>query len=1024
MSRPKSINSSPILGKNLSLSKEQNDETISQTKTSPSANKEKENITLNKKTKRPFSNKKENRELCAICRDGGELILCDNCPRSFHLKCLKLKEEDIPEGNWYCPRCHPKIQKKLEKNNCNNNIITPEDKERERKRLLKNEKRRLWRLKKKAESLKNKNSGFVNKDGNLLIDSFLKDKRIIDNNKKISLDNSNICLNFTYTQNNLSQSKSLSLPILFPIPNKILEINQKNFNDLNQIFRKNKCMKEIISKVNNSDLLDIEYNINNNKNEDIKKINSINTLNDLITKDKKNIIIYGDLIRDYWNNVLEKRSSKHTVKYPIEDNELYMFPDIYNLDDKYYNKPKGNKINFIDNHNFSDLIQIYDFISTFSHKIYLSEFSIEDFYSGLSQSVNYTESEIILLSSVHISLLFILITELSNIPLLDIYNNGDYELLLVKICSDYFTTDSKKLYGFIYQIWPELIRLIFLSKTLNKLVDDKLKELINKLSKIKSIIDYNTLFSYDEKILILKCLIYNCYETNFIRKIIKEEQEKRDKFKKEKKELEEELKEIEQKKRELERQEQFTQPQIKIEQLNKRLSTLSEDNQNMSRHELSKLRKKIEKEKEEFNSVIKEINLIEKQREDLINKIENIKNDIYNIPSVGKKYLGSDGRKYKYYFFPWMNSKIYIKIFNKNNENINYEWREINIEQEIKNLIETLSDKGIKENNLKNKIKRFLPKKNNKHNNEVSNVIIPMSMEENFKNKVLNYINYSNPLRNKENNKNELITKKINEYDLIYYRLFNLEESITNYLSNDNKEWESFEVRSNIKTWITCINDINEYVNLLRMFNERVKSPYKINIVNSYSNKKIIEDDENTFENSPIDNNGHLNYMTKNKNLEFGNKAKLWSKEFENYYLEDFYLQYLNKVNNFPMLHFSIDIFEVILYDLNKRRDFYKKKNEELYIYDNNINNNKNEKEKEKEEINERRNKTKKMIDWNDKCLYCNEYGDLICCEDCPNVAHLSCAKLKKEPEVWRCPDCLYKYSNRRLTRSSYNQNK
>ena len=180
----------------------------------------------------------------------------------------------------------------------------------------------------------------------------------------------------------------------------------------------------------------------------------------------------------------------------------------------------------------------------------------------------------------------------------------------------------------------------------------------------------------------------------------------------------------------------------------------------MSRHELSKLRKKIEKEKEEFNSVIKEINSIEKQREDLINKIENIKNDIYNIPSVGKKYLGSDGRKYKYYYFPWMNSKIYIKIFNKNNENNNYEWREINIEHEIKNLIERLSDKGIKESNLKNKIKRFLPKKNNKHYNEVSNVIIPMTMEELFKNKVLFYINYSNQLRNKENNKNELKTKK------------------------------------------------------------------------------------------------------------------------------------------------------------------------------------------------------------------------------------------------------------------------
>ena len=1019
MSTKKSRESSPLNSKNASNQKDQNDETNSQSKTSSTVNKERNNISiLNKKTKRSNLNKKENRELCAICRDGGDLLLCDNCPRSFHLSCLKLKEEDIPEGNWYCSRCAPKMQKKLEKNN-NNIISTPEDKERERKRLLKNEKRRLWRLKKKAESLKNKNLNLVNKDGNLLIDSFLKGNINYENNKKISLDNSNICLNFTYTLKNVSQSKSLSLPILFPIPNTILEVNEKNINDLNQIYRNNKCMNKIISKISNSDLIDVEFNNDNKENENIQKINSVNSLNELISKDKKNIKIYGDLIRNYWENVLQKKSSRHSLKYPIEDNELYMFPDIYNLEDKYYNKPKGHKITFIDNNNFSDLIQIYDFISTFSHKIYLSEFSIEDLYSALSQSINYKESEITLLSSIHISLLFILINELSTIPLLEIYNNSDIELLLVKINSDYFSSDNKKLYGFIYQTWIELIRLIFSSITLNKFTDDNLEGIIKKLSQLTSIIDYNTSFSYDEKILILKGLIYNCYETKFIRNTIKEEQEKRDKIKKKKKELEEDLKDTEQKKRELERQEQYTQPQIKIEQLNKKLLTLSEDNQNMSRHELAKLRKRIEKERDEFKSVIKEINSIENKRDELINKIENIKNDIHNIPTIGKKLLGSDGRKYKYYFFPWMNGKIYIKICN-NNDKIKYEWREIDSENEIKNLIETLSDKGIKENNLKNKIKRFLPKKNSKHNNnELTNIIIPMGMEENFQKKVLNYINYSNPLRNVENNKNEFITNNINQYDLIYERLYDLEKNITNYLSNDNKEWESFEIRDNIKTWISCINNINEYVNLLKMFNERVKSPYKINSnLIKVPNKKIIDDENIQNEDSPIDINGHLDYMKINKNLELGNKAKLWSKEFESYSLETIYLQYLDEVKNFPMLHFSIDIFEVILYDLNKRRDFYKKRNEELLI---DMNQNKIEK---KEEDNDIRKKRKKMIDWNDKCLYCNEYGDLICCEDCPNVAHLSCAQLKKEPEIWRCPECLYKLSNRRLTRSSYIQNK
>jgi hypothetical protein len=49
---------------------------------------------------------KVNREICNKCKEGGSLILCDNCPRSFHLKCLGLKKIDIPEEQpWYCKSC-------------------------------------------------------------------------------------------------------------------------------------------------------------------------------------------------------------------------------------------------------------------------------------------------------------------------------------------------------------------------------------------------------------------------------------------------------------------------------------------------------------------------------------------------------------------------------------------------------------------------------------------------------------------------------------------------------------------------------------------------------------------------------------------------------------------------------------------------------------------------------------------------------------------------------------------------------
>jgi len=193
---------------------------------------------LGKKVKKS-GDTKFNRELCSICRDGGNLLLCDYCPRSFHIECLKIKEENIPEGKWYCPMCAPKIQKKLEKNNSQAN--EPEDKEKERKRLIKNEKRRLWRLKKKEqlEALKKsqKDTVLVNKDGNTLIDSFLKDNNnksssngnyldYINKMDKLPLNNSKICVNITYSAltEQDHQNKTLSLPLLFPIPNNILII--------------------------------------------------------------------------------------------------------------------------------------------------------------------------------------------------------------------------------------------------------------------------------------------------------------------------------------------------------------------------------------------------------------------------------------------------------------------------------------------------------------------------------------------------------------------------------------------------------------------------------------------------------------------------------------------------------------------------------------------------------------------------------------------------------------------------------
>ncbi|XP_061352612.1 increased DNA methylation 1-like isoform X3 [Gastrolobium bilobum] len=46
---------------------------------------------------------KDNDDICIICWDGGNLLLCDGCPRAFHTECASLSS--IPRGDWYCQFC-------------------------------------------------------------------------------------------------------------------------------------------------------------------------------------------------------------------------------------------------------------------------------------------------------------------------------------------------------------------------------------------------------------------------------------------------------------------------------------------------------------------------------------------------------------------------------------------------------------------------------------------------------------------------------------------------------------------------------------------------------------------------------------------------------------------------------------------------------------------------------------------------------------------------------------------------------
>ncbi|XP_028306144.1 PHD finger protein 21B isoform X2 [Gouania willdenowi] len=54
----------------------------------------------------------EHEDLCAVCKEDGELQLCHTCPRAFHPTCLQPPLRTPPRGPWYCPKCQKKVLNK------------------------------------------------------------------------------------------------------------------------------------------------------------------------------------------------------------------------------------------------------------------------------------------------------------------------------------------------------------------------------------------------------------------------------------------------------------------------------------------------------------------------------------------------------------------------------------------------------------------------------------------------------------------------------------------------------------------------------------------------------------------------------------------------------------------------------------------------------------------------------------------------------------------------------------------------
>ncbi|RLN52768.1 hypothetical protein BBJ28_00012012 [Nothophytophthora sp. Chile5] len=48
-------------------------------------------------------------EHCELCSTGGKLLCCDGCARAYHFSCVQPPITDVPEDDWFCPRCRDKM---------------------------------------------------------------------------------------------------------------------------------------------------------------------------------------------------------------------------------------------------------------------------------------------------------------------------------------------------------------------------------------------------------------------------------------------------------------------------------------------------------------------------------------------------------------------------------------------------------------------------------------------------------------------------------------------------------------------------------------------------------------------------------------------------------------------------------------------------------------------------------------------------------------------------------------------------
>ena len=354
---------------------------------------------------------------------------------------------------------------------------------------------------------------------------------------------------------------------------------------------------------------------------------------------------------------------------------------------------------------------------------------------------------------------------------------------------------------------------------------------------------------------------------------------------------------------------------------------------NEEKQKLIDEKKEKENKKIKIESLLKEKEFLDEKKNELILKINKDKEKIKQLKIPRKKLLGMDYQKNEYFYFNLSPNNLYIK--NKKEKN----WSVIKETNKIKELINKLCEKGIKEKKLKIRLNRILSEIENNNENLFENNIIIKNPEkketekkeeenEDIKNLNENSIKTIS-INNSINNSQEIISIEPQKIYTINEILIEMELKFSEYLKQYDKEWESEENRKLWKEIISNTNDDNNFFETLKMFNYRFKNPYKIfneDEMEDINNENyVISKDTNKYIFKEGKKNLTIYETVPNKIL--SPKVKIWTKEVEQYEIDKYYTNVLLKNNKFnhQQLLYMVHFYENVIFGLIKRRENKKK---------------------------------------------------------------------------------------------------